>query len=160
MKTYELKDVSSPNLLEDIFPYTLPPLITFEGKIHELIDGMVVEFDPQEVPYEKILNIYWHNINPTQVNGQFVDEGSQYRTVIFYHNEEQKQLAEKSKQNLMASGRYNKPIVTQIIQASEFYPAENYHQEYYQKNPLQYNLYHNGSGRDEYLKKTWGKDTP
>jgi len=121
-------------------------------------EAIQIEFDPQEVPYEKILNIYWHNVDPTQVNGQFVDEGTQYRTVIFYHNEEQKKTAEKSKQELSASGRFHKPIVTQIVPASKFYPAEDYHQKYYQKSALQYNMYHDNSGRSQYLDKTWGKD--
>jgi len=121
-------------------------------------EAIQVEFDPQEVSYEKILNIYWHNIDPTQVNGQFVDEGTQYRTVIFYHNEEQKRLAEKSKVALSASGRFNKPIVTQILPASTFYLAEDYHQKYYQKSTIQYNLYHDNSGREPYLEKTWGNN--
>jgi len=124
------------------------------------VEAIQIEFDPREVSYEKILNIYWHNIDPTQVNGQFVDEGSQYRTVIFYHNEEQKRLAERSKQALAASGRFHGPIATQIVPASTFYPAEDYHQKYYQKSPFQYDLYHDNSGRNQYLEKTWGKDTP
>ena len=121
-------------------------------------EAIQVEFDPREVSYEKILNIYWHNIDPTQVNGQFVDEGTQYRTVIFYHNEEQKRLAEKSKGALNASGRFHQPIATQILPAHTFYPAEDYHQKYYQKSAIQYNLYHDNSGRESYLEKTWGKE--
>ncbi|MBF0504478.1 MAG: peptide-methionine (S)-S-oxide reductase MsrA [Candidatus Omnitrophica bacterium] len=121
-------------------------------------EAIQVEFDPQEVSYEKILNIYWHNIDPTQVNGQFVDEGSQYRTAVFYHNEEQKRIAEKSKQAVSASGRFHEPIATQIVAASAFYPAEDYHQKYYQKSSLQYHHYHDNSGRNEYLEKTWGHD--
>ena len=122
-------------------------------------EAIQVEFDPKVVSYEKILNIYWHNIDPTQVNGQFVDEGTQYRTVIFYHNEEQKRLAEKSKEALDASGRFHQPIATQILPASTFYPAEDYHQKYYLKSAIQYNLYHDNSGRESYLEKTWGKDS-
>ena len=123
------------------------------------IESIQIEFDPKVVSYEKLLDIYWHNIDPTQVNGQFVDEGSQYRTVIFYHNDGQKRSAEKSKQVLAASGRFTKPIVTQIIPASTFYPAEDYHQKYYLKSTFQYNSYHDNSGRPEYLKNTWGQNS-
>ena len=99
-------------------------------------ESIQVEFDPKVVSYEKILDIYWHNIDPTQINGQFVDEGTQYRTVIFYHNDEQKRMAERSKKALDASGRFDKPIVTQILPATTFYPAEDYHQKYYLKKYL------------------------
>ena len=118
-------------------------------------ESIQVEFDPQEVSYNELLNLYWHNIDPTQVDGQFVDEGSQYRSIIFYHNEEQRRIAEKSKQALADSGRFDKPIVTQILPASTFYPAEGYHQKYYLKSTVQYNMYHDHSGRSEYLDKTW-----
>ena len=114
-----------------------------------------IEFDPKEVSYEKLLEIYWHNIDPTQVNGQFADEGTQYRTAIFYHSLEQKDMAEKSRQALQASGRFKKPIVTQIIPATTFYPAEDYHQKYYLKSTMRYNMYHDNSGRVEYLNNTW-----
>ena len=120
-------------------------------------ESIEVIFNPKEVSYEEVLNLYWHNIDPTQVNGQFVDEGAQYRTVIFYHNEEQKQIAEKSKAELSASGRFNKPIVTAIEPAGPFYPAEDYHQKYYEKNSLHYNMYHNLSGREQFIKEHWGE---
>jgi len=119
-------------------------------------ESIQIEFDPQEVSYEKLLNIYWHNIDP-KVNGQFADEGTQYRTVIFYHSDEQKRIAEQSKKDLRASGRFDKPIVTQIVPASVFYPAEDYHQKYYLKSTSQYNMYHDNSGRVEYLEKTWDR---
>jgi peptide methionine sulfoxide reductase msrA/msrB len=121
-------------------------------------ESIQIEFDPKEVSYEKLLDIYWHNIDPTKVNGQFVDEGTQYRTVIFYHSDEQKHKAEQSRQALGLSGRFNKPIVTQIVPASAFYPAEDYHQKYYLKSTSQYNNYHDNSGRPEYLEKKWGKE--
>jgi len=119
-------------------------------------ESIEVTFDPKVVSYQKILDLYWHNINPTQVNGQFVDEGTQYRTVIFYHNEEQKEIAEKSKAALGASGRFDKPIVTAIEPAGPFYPAEDYHQKYYEKNSLDYNMYHSLSGREQFIKEHWG----
>jgi len=121
-------------------------------------EAIQIEFDPKEVSYEKLLDIFWHNIDPTQVNGQFADEGTQYRTAIFYHNDEQKRIAELSKKALGLSGRFNKPIVTQIVPASPFYPAEEYHQKYYLKSTNQYNMYHDNSGRPDYLEKTWGKE--
>jgi len=120
-------------------------------------ESIQIEFDPAQVSYEKLLDIYWHNINPTQANGQFVDEGTQYRSVIFYHSDEQKRIAEKSRQALAASGRFENSIVTQIVPASAFYPAEDYHQKYYLKSTFQYNMYHDHSGRPAYLEKTWGK---
>jgi methionine-S-sulfoxide reductase len=120
-------------------------------------ESIEVTYDPKEVSYERILTVYWHNINPTQVNGQFVDEGTQYRTVIFYHNQEQKQIAENSRKALQASGRFSRPIVTAIEPAGPFYPAEDYHQKYYQKSPFRYNMYHAGSGRDEYKENVWGR---
>ena len=122
-------------------------------------ESIQIEFDPKEVSYEKLLDIYWHNIDPTHVNGQFSDEGTQYRTVIFYHSDEQKRIAEQSKKALAASGRFHKPIVTEIVQASVFYPAEDYHQKYYLKSASRYNMYHDNSGRPEYLDKMWGSNT-
>ncbi len=119
-------------------------------------EAIQIEFDPKEVSYKKLLNIYWHNIDPTRLNGQFADEGTQYRTVIFYHSDEQKRIAEQSKKDLRTSGRFNKPIVTQILPASAFYPAEEYHQKYYLKSTFQYNSYHDNSGRPEFEKKIWG----
>ena len=120
-------------------------------------EAIQIEFDQAQVSYEKLLDIYWHNIDPTRLNGQFADEGTQYRTVIFYHSDEQKRIAKQSKKTLGLSGRFNKPIVTQILPASAFYPAEDYHQKYYLKSTVQYNMYHDNSGRVEYLDKTWGK---
>ena len=118
-------------------------------------ESIEVTYDPKEVTYNQIINVYWHNIDPTQFNGQFVDEGTQYRTVIFYHNEEQKRIAEQSKKELGVSGKFDKPIVTAIEPAGTFYPAEDYHQEYYQKSPFRYNMYHAGTGREGYKEKVW-----
>jgi len=123
-------------------------------------EAIEVVFDPTVVSYEKLLNIYWHNIDPTQVNAQFVDEGTQYRTAIFYHSDEQKRIAEESKKALGTSGRFDKPIATQIVKAATFYPAEDYHQKYYLKSTFRYNMYHAASGREEYEEKVWGKDKP
>jgi len=106
--------------------------------------------------YRDLLDVFWHNIDPTNPFGQFADRGSQYRTAIFYFNEKQKELAEQSKKALAESGKFDQPIVTKIVPASAFYPAENYHQEFYKKNPLRYEGYKVGSGRAGYLKEKWG----
>ncbi len=119
-------------------------------------EAIEILYNPSQVSYEKLLEVFWRNIDPTTVNQQFADAGTQYRTAIFYHNEEQKHLAEISKENLEKSGKYTKSIATQILPLKEFYKAEDTHQNYYKKNPLHYNLYKKGSGREDYLKKTWG----
>ncbi len=118
-----------------------------------------VHYDPDKVRYEQLLEIFWRNIDPTDSGGQFVDRGSQYRPAIFYHNEEQKRLAEQSRDELAASGRFSAPIDTEIVPATEFYPAEDYHQDYYQKSPLHYKFYRYNSGRDQFLRKFWGPKT-
>lgn len=120
-------------------------------------EAIEIVFDPAKVSYETLLDIFWRNINPTQENGQFADRGKQYRTEIFYHSEEQKKLAEASKAKLEASGKFSEAIATKISQASTFFDAEEYHQDYYIKNPIRYKGYHVGSGRAAYIKKTWGK---
>lgn len=120
-------------------------------------ESLEVLYDPKKVSYEKLLDVFWHQINPTTPDRQFVDVGSQYRTAIFYHDEEQRRLAEESKAKMEASGRFDGPIVTQIVPAGRFWPAEGYHQDYYKKNPLRYKFYRYGSGRDKYLEKVWGK---
>jgi len=116
-----------------------------------------IVYDPSQVTYAELLDVFWRNIDPTQVKGQFADIGRQYRTAIFYHDEGQKRLAEASKDALGNSGRYDKRIVTEIVPATAFYRAEEYHQYYYEKNPLRYKFYRYGSGRDAFLKKVWGK---
>ena len=120
-------------------------------------ESIEIVYDPTVVSYQQLLNIYWHNIDPTVKDQQFVDHGTQYRSAIFYHSEEQKRIAEDSKEQLAASGKFKKPIVTQIVPAMEFYPAEEYHQKYYQKNSVSYEMYHDNSGRNSFLDKIWGK---
>ncbi len=106
-----------------------------------------VDYDPKKVSYDVLLQAFWDEIDPTQEDGQYVDKGEQYKTVIFYHNEEQKKLAELSKDKLSQSRKYKKPIVTQIKKAMAFYRAEEHHQDYYKKNPIRYKMYRMGSGR-------------
>lgn len=117
-------------------------------------EAIEVVYDPAKVTYEKLLDIYWSNIDPTDAGGQFYDRGSQYRTEIFYTSDTQKKLAENSK--AAKEKKLGKPIMTAITQASEFYPAEEYHQDYYKKNPIHYNAYKKGSGRESKLKDIWG----
>ncbi|HAJ56181.1 MAG TPA: methionine sulfoxide reductase [Candidatus Omnitrophica bacterium] len=117
------------------------------------IEAIEITYDPSKISYSKLLDIFWEQIDPTDAGGQFVDRGPQYRTAIFYHNEEQKRLAEQSKEKLAKSGQYQKPIATEIIKATKFYEAEAYHQDYYKTCALQYKSYRSRSGRDEYLKE-------
>lgn len=118
-------------------------------------EAVQIVYDPSVITYEKLLEVFWKNINPTQKNGQFVDIGPQYRPAIFYHNESQKKLAELSKKQLQDSGKFRQPIAAEIVPAGHFYPAEEYHQDYYLKNPLRYKFYRSGSGRDRYLESVW-----
>jgi peptide methionine sulfoxide reductase msrA/msrB len=122
------------------------------------VEAVQVYYDPARVSYEALLDYFWRHIDPTDDGGQFVDRGSQYRSAIFYHNEAQKRLAEKSKEALSRSGKFAKPIVTEIRPFTVFYKAEEYHQDYYKKNPLRYKFYRYGSGRDQFLEKIWGKE--
>jgi len=121
------------------------------------IEAIEIVYDPSKVSYVQLLDVFWKNVDPTQENGQFVDIGPQYRTAIFYQNEEQKRWAEDSKKKLEDSGTFGKRMVTEIRPAMEFYKAEDYHQDYYIKNPIRYKYYRWGSGRDQFLEKTWGK---
>jgi peptide-methionine (S)-S-oxide reductase len=121
-------------------------------------ESVLVVYDTAKITYDKLLDVFWRNINPTTPDRQFVDVGSQYRPAIFYHNEEQKRLAEESRDRLDKSGRYNSPILTEIVSATIFYEAEEYHQNYYRKNPIRYKFYRLGSGRDNYLNRTWSKE--
>lgn len=118
-------------------------------------ESVQVIYDPTEVSYSTLLNVYWHNIDPTNAEGQFCDTGNQYRPVIFYNNDNQKQLANDSKQQLIYSGRFQH-IATQVLPATSFYPAEEYHQEFYRKHSVQYGLYKYDCGRDPKLKELWG----
>ena len=121
-------------------------------------EAIEILYDPSQTTYEELLDIFWKNIEPTMLNRQFVDFGTQYRTVIFYHNEEQKRLAEASKAKLEKSGKFYKPIVTEILPVPIFYKAEEYHQHYYKKNPIRYEFYEAHSGRSQYLKTIWSSD--
>ncbi|RJP71548.1 MAG: peptide-methionine (S)-S-oxide reductase [Candidatus Abyssobacteria bacterium SURF_17] len=123
------------------------------------IETVQVHYDPSKVTYEELLDYFWKHINPTDGGGQFVDRGEQYRSVIFYSTEEEKQLAEKSKEELSKSGKFQKPIATEILPLEKFYTAEEYHQDYYEKHPLKYGYYRRGSGRDQFLSTTWGKES-
>ncbi|MFE0343361.1 peptide-methionine (S)-S-oxide reductase MsrA [Priestia megaterium] len=118
-------------------------------------EAVQITFAPEVFPYEKLLELYWPQIDPTDAGGQFADRGDSYRTAIFYHNEHQKTLAEESKQQLEASGRFSEPIATQILPAKPFYEAEEYHQGYYKKNKFRYAMYRRGSGRDRFIKENW-----
>lgn len=122
------------------------------------IEAIKVIYDPARVSYEKLLDVFWHQINPTDAGGQFVDRGHQYTTAIFYLNDRQRRLAEASKKAMDASGRFGAPIVTPIEKAAPFYAAEDYHQDFYKKNPIRYWFYRSRSGRDDYLDKIWGKN--
>lgn len=119
------------------------------------VEVVQVTFDPKLVSYQTLLDTFWHNINPTDAGGQFNDRGPQYRSAIFYHNDAQKKTAEQSKTALNTSKKFNQPIVTEILPATQFYPAEEYHQDYYLKNPVRYKLFRYWSGRDPFLEKTW-----
>jgi len=119
-------------------------------------EAVEVIFDPSQISYLELLDVFWQNINPTDRGGQFADRGSQYQTAIFYHNDEQRTLAEKSKEDLQNSGMFQENIVTKILAVSEFYPAEEYHQDYYKKSSTGYKLYHIGSGRADYIETKWG----
>ncbi len=123
------------------------------------VEAVQVYYDPSKITYEELLDYFWRHVDPTDAGGQFVDRGAQYRSVIFYHDEDQKRLAEKSKEALSKSGRFNKPIVTEILKFTKFYEAEDYHQDYYKTHSLKYKFYRFGSGRDQFLEKTWGKQT-
>jgi peptide methionine sulfoxide reductase msrA/msrB len=118
-------------------------------------EAIQITFDPHVFPYDKLLELYWNQVDPTDAGGQFHDRGSSYRTAIFYHNEAQKQKAEDSKKALGESGRFTKPIVTDILPASVFYSAEDYHQDYHKKNPSHYKRYRKGSGRDSFIEEYW-----
>jgi len=122
------------------------------------IEAIEITYDPLVISYSKLLDVFWRQIDPTDAGGQFVDRGPQYRSAIFYENDEQKRLAERSKEELEKSGKFAKPILTELIKATTFYKAEDYHQDYSKKNPIRYKYYRFNSGRDQYLKKIWGVD--
>lgn len=123
-------------------------------------EAVQITFDPALFPYERLVELFWQQIDPTDPGGQFHDRGDSYRTAIFYHDEEQRRIAEASKAALETSGRFDRPIVTPILPAKEFYPAEEYHQGYYKKNPAHYQRYKIGSGRAAFIKQHWAKPKP
>lgn len=119
-------------------------------------EAVLVVYDPKKITYEKLLEVFWHNINPEQADGQFYDRGPQYKTYVYYGNAAEKAAAEKSKADLMRSGKFTR-IATELLPAGDFWPAEDYHQDYYKKNPEHYYRYRTGSGRDAYIQSKWGK---
>jgi peptide-methionine (S)-S-oxide reductase len=119
-------------------------------------ESVQIVFDPSKITYTRLLDVFWHNIDPLARDRQFCDVGEQYRSAIFYHGDEQKRLAEASKSALEQSHRFKEPIVTEIVAASTFYPAEEYHQDYYKKNPVRYKFYRYSCGRDQRLEEIWG----
>ena len=122
------------------------------------VEAIEVYYDSSKLTYKDLLDYFWRHVDPTDAGGQFVDRGSQYRSVIFYHDEEQKRLAEASKEALQKSGRFDRPIVTEILPFKKIYPAEAYHQEYSKTHPLKYKFYRFNSGRDQFLAKVWGSE--
>ncbi|MGB7933773.1 MAG: peptide-methionine (S)-S-oxide reductase MsrA [Gammaproteobacteria bacterium] len=122
-------------------------------------EAMQIVYDPKKVSYTKLLDVFWHNVDPTNAHGQFCDNGDQYRSEIFYHNEEQRRLAVASEQDLEKHKSFAAPIVTKIVPATTFYPAEEYHQNYYQNNPIRYKFYRFSCGRDQRLEELWGEDS-
>jgi peptide methionine sulfoxide reductase msrA/msrB len=119
------------------------------------MEAVEVSFDPGKIGYSEILDLFWRQVDPTDPGGQFVDRGQQYRTAIFYHSDEQMKAAVASKEKMDKSGIFDKPLVTEILPGAVFYPAEEYHQDYYSKNPIRYKVYRHRSGRDQFLKKVW-----
>ncbi len=122
------------------------------------MEAVEVHYDPARVSYPQLLDVFWRHVDPTDPEGQFVDRGSQYRTAVFYHDDEQKRLAEASRKELEASGRFDQPITTPILKAGPFYRAEDYHQDYHKKQALRYQAYRRSSGRDAFLKEAWSKE--
>ena len=122
------------------------------------VEAVEIHFDPEVISYNDLLQIFWRNVDPTDAGGQFVDRGKQYTTGIFYKNNQQKKSAEQSKKRLEGKNLFNKKIITKIVPAGKFYPAEEYHQDFFKKNYIRYRVYRAGSGRDEFIKRIWGED--
>ena len=123
------------------------------------IEAVKIVYDPKKVTYEKLVEIYWKQVDPTDIGGQFVDRGLPYKPVIFYMTDKEKKIAEASKKKLSESKKFKKPIVVPVEKYKNFYPAEDYHQDYYKKNPVRYKYYRYNSGRDQFLEKYWGKES-
>lgn len=122
-------------------------------------EAVEIIFDPAKISYEKLLQIFWRNIDPTTIDRQFCDQGNQYRAAIFYHNERQLKLAQQSKKLVEQQKNFKEPVVTGIVPAATFYPAEEYHRQYYKKNPIRYSYYRSSCGRDKRLKEIWGSSS-
>lgn len=120
-------------------------------------ESVKVVYEPSRITYQKLLDVFWHQIDPTDSGGQFVDRGRQYRSGIFYLNDDQKRHATASRDALARSGKFSKPIVTEILQAGRFYRAEEYHQDFYKKDPIRYKSYRMFSGRDQFINRVWGE---
>jgi peptide methionine sulfoxide reductase msrA/msrB len=153
----------APGVIKSVVGYTgggepnpTYELVTSEKTKHR--ESIEITYDPAKISYDQLLDIYWRQINPTQSDGQFFDIGPSYRAAIFYGNQEEKKIAEASKAKLSASGRFDKPIVTEILPAMKFWPAEDYHQKYSEKNPAQFEAYEVGSGRKAFEKKKWSEE--
>jgi peptide-methionine (S)-S-oxide reductase len=123
-------------------------------------EAVQVVYDPTRIAYEKLLDVFWHNVDPLTPDAQFCDHGRQYRSAIFYHDDAQRRAAEASKQALEAAKKFSRPIVTEIVAAGDFWRAEDYHQRYHEKNPIRYKYYRWNCGRDARLKELWGADAP
>lgn len=152
-----------PGVMEAISGYTggkkaNPTYQEVSSGITGHTEAVQIYYDPQIITYQGLLQSLWRQMDPTDGNGSFVDRGKQYRPAVFYHNEQQRLNAIQSMAELGTSGRYSKPLATELTQLTVFYPAENYHQDYYQRNPIRYKYYRFNSGRDQYLEKTWGED--
>ena len=132
-------------------------LVTSEKTQHR--ESLQITYDSTKISFAQLLDIYWRQINPTQSDGQFTDIGPSYRAAIFVGNDEERKIAEDSKAKLGKSGKFDKPIVTEILPATKFWPAEDYHQQYYRKNPEHFEAFEKGSGRVSFEKKTWGEET-
>ncbi|CAM3898538.1 peptide-methionine (S)-S-oxide reductase MsrA [Mesobacillus zeae] len=122
-------------------------------------EAVQITFEPEVFPYEELVKVFWQQVDPTDAGGQFYDRGHSYKQAVFYHNEEQKMIAEAYRKELEESSRFSKPIVTEILPAKTFYPAEDYHQDYYKKNPKRYLAYQEGSGRASFIRKHWGEQS-
>ena len=153
----------APGVLKTIVGYAggTEPNPTYELVTSERTkyrESIEITYDPVRISFEKLLDIYWKQINPTQGDGQFADVGPSYRAAIFVASDDEKKIAEASKEKLSHSGKFDRPIVTEILPAVKFYPAEDYHQKYYQQNPAHFDAFERGSGRVSFEKKTWGDD--
>jgi peptide methionine sulfoxide reductase msrA/msrB len=150
-----------PGVVKVVSGYTggTAPNPTYENYSQSgYIEAVQVYYDPARISYGQLLDVLWRHMDPTDAGGQFVDRGPQYRSAIFYQTDEEKRIAEQSREALAKSARFSRPIVTEILKLGRFYEAEDYHQDYYRKNPLRYKFYRSQSGRDRFLEQVWGKD--